>query len=232
MNDKPVLNVKPRDRAEKKANSLRRNGLLPVVLYGKDVKNASIAVNEKDFNRLFKVAGGNTIVLIKEEGKEDRNILIQDVERHPVTGRILHADFYQVKMTEKITAEVPLHFVGDSKAVREMDGSLITNRSEVEVECLPGDLPHEIEVSIEPLDDFEKSIHIKDLVVPSGVTILDDPEETVAAVEPPRSEEELAELEEVVEEVIPEEEEKVTEEEGQAVQTEEEKEGAEKKEGE
>ncbi|MEK7447724.1 MAG: 50S ribosomal protein L25, partial [Patescibacteria group bacterium] len=100
----------------------------------------------------------------------------------------------------KITASIPLNFTGDSKAVIDLSGSLITNKSEVEVECLPADLPHEIEVDISVLEDFEAVIHVKDIKVPEGVEIKDDLEETVALVEPPRSEEELAELEEPVEE--------------------------------
>lgn len=223
INIKPILNAKSREVVGKKVKRLRRNGLLPVILYGKNIDNVNLLVDEKEFNRLYKEAGGNTIVVLKREGEEDRNILIHEVERHPVSGRILHADLYQVKMTEKITAEVPLHFVGDSKAVREMDGILITNKSQVEVECLPADLPHEIEVSIEPLDDFEKSIHVSDLKLPPGVVVLDDPEETIATVEPPRSEEELAELEEPVEEALPEEKVEVKEEKA----AEEEKEGEE-----
>lgn len=206
VKEKPILNVNKREILGKKVKSLRRDGVLPAVIYGKHDDSLNISIPEREFEKLYKDAGGNTIVLIKQEGEEDKNVLIHKVDRHPVNDKIIHIDLFKINMKEKITAKVPLHFTGDSKAEREMDGSLITNKSEVEVECLPLDLPHEIEVSIEVLDDFEKAIHVKDLVAPEGVTILDEGEETVATVEPPRSEEEMAELEEPVEEEIPEEE--------------------------
>jgi large subunit ribosomal protein L25 len=105
-------------------------------------------------------------------------------------------------MKEKIHAEVPLKFIGDSVAVIEKEGSLITSKDSIEVECLPADLIPELEVDISVLDDFEKNIKISDLKLPEGIEILDDAEEIVAHVEEPRSEEELAELEEeVVEDV-------------------------------
>lgn len=202
----PVLTAQKREIVGKKVSSLRRDGLIPAVIYRKNIESINISINNAEFTKVYKNAGGNTIVLVKLEGGSDKNVLIHRVDRDGVTGYVIHADLYEVKMTEKITAKVPLVFIGDSKAVREMDGMLITNKNEVEVECLPGDLIHEIEVSIEVLDDFEKAIHVSDLRVPGGVVIMDEPEETVATVEPPRSEEEMAELEEAVEEVIPEEE--------------------------
>ncbi|PIZ00350.1 50S ribosomal protein L25 [bacterium (Candidatus Howlettbacteria) CG_4_10_14_0_8_um_filter_40_9] len=201
---KPALAAQKREITGKKVSSLRRNGLIPAVIYGKNIDSVNISMNIAEFNKIYKDAGGNTIVLVKIEGENDKNVLIHRVDKDGVSGYVIHADLYEVKMTEKITAKVPLNFTGDSKAVREMDGMLITNKNEVEVECLPGDLIHDIEVNIETLDDFEKAIHISDLKVPQGVVVLDEPEETVATVEPPRSEEEMAELEEVVEEVIPE----------------------------
>ena len=103
-------------------------------------------------------------------------------------------------MNEKLTTEIPLKFVGDSVAVIDLGGSLLTALDQVEVECLPADLPHEIEVNIDALADFESVIHVSDLVVAPNVTILTDPESVVVRVEAPRSEEELEELEEPVQE--------------------------------
>jgi large subunit ribosomal protein L25 len=99
-------------------------------------------------------------------------------------------------MDEKIKTEIPLEFVGESEAVEQLDGSLVTNRDNVEVECLPADLVSEIQVNISELKTFEDSISVKDLAIPQGIEVLTDSEEVIAVVEPPRSEEELAELEE------------------------------------
>ncbi|NIM47619.1 MAG: 50S ribosomal protein L25 [Candidatus Aenigmarchaeota archaeon] len=202
-----TLKAKKREVVGKKVKKLRKEGFLPAVLYGRDTKNENLSILKAEFEKIFKKAGLNKIVSLVIEGEGKKNVLIHEPQVDPVTNNPLHVDLYQVKMTEKITTNVPLVFIGESKAVREMDGTLVKNRDEIEVECLPTDLPSGIEVDITSLIDFESTIHIKDLKIPAGVTVLDDPEETVALVEPPRSEEELAELEEpVVEEISTEEE--------------------------
>jgi large subunit ribosomal protein L25 len=122
---------------------------------------------------------------------------VHDISIHPVKGQILHVDFYTVNMKEKLQTEIPLEFIGESAAVTEEDGTLITVKTEVNVECLPQDLVHSIQVDISSLATFDDSIRIEDIKVPAGIVILDEPEEVVASVTPPRSEEEMAELEEV-----------------------------------
>ncbi len=198
--EKIKLQAKPREIFGKKVAKLRREGLVPAVMYSKGKDSVALTIDKKLFDHIYKVSGGNTIIILEVEGDKNRNVLIKQVEKNPVTDNILHADFYQISMKEKITAMIPLRFTGDSKAVMDLGGSLITNKSEIEVECLPGDLPHEIEVDISSLEDFESVLHIKDIKVPEGVEIKDDIEETLAFVEAPRTEEEMAELEEPVEE--------------------------------
>jgi large subunit ribosomal protein L25 len=199
--DKINLKVNLRDKTGKAVRELRRNGEIPAVLYGKGKENKNLSVSLHDFEKMYRDAGTSSIVLLKIEGAGEKNVLVQDVSYDAYTAKPEHADFYEVSMTEKITTTIPLVFIGDSIAVIEMDGSLMTNKTEVEIECLPADLPHNIEVDISPLTDFEASIHVSDLNIPAGVEIKDEPEEVVANVEPPRSEEELAELEEAPEEV-------------------------------
>jgi len=205
MGDKEKLVAKERNIIGKEVKALRRDGLTPVVIYGGGRKPMALEVDTHDFNLLYRKAGGNTIVNIDIENadgtKEKKNVLIHRVEIHPVTSHILHADLLQIKMNEKITTTIPLKFVGDSIAVIEQSGSMLTPTDEVEIECFPGDLPHEIEVDITPLVDFETVLHVSDIKVPEGVEILTDPEAVVAHVEAPRSDEELEELEEAVAEV-------------------------------
>jgi len=198
--EKIKLKAEKRDILGKKVAGLRRAGLIPVVLYGKGRDNMPLTVDKKEFDRAYKLSGGSTIVQVEIPDEKTKNVLIKEVDKNPINDNIIHADLYQIKMSEKITAQVPLSFVGDSVAVIDLSGSLITNKSEVEVECLPADLPHEIEVDISVLETFESVIHLKDIQISEGVEIKDDLEETVAFVEPPRSEEEMAELEEPVEE--------------------------------
>ena len=201
MGEKEKLVAKQRTVLGKQVRSLRKNVLTPVVIYGNDRKPVALEVDTHDFMLLYRKAGGNTVVSISIENsdgtKENKNVLIHDVAIDPVSDEILHADLLQINMKEKLTTEVPLKFVGDSVAVMDLQGSLLEALSEIEVECLPSDLPREIEVDLAPLVDFESVIHVSDIVVPNGVVILTDPETTVAHVEAPRTDEELeAEAEE------------------------------------
>lgn len=190
------------NKREETAREARRNGLIPAIVYGKGLENTAITLNKVDFMRLFKEAGTSNLVELKLPEGNTVKTLIQDTQYDPLTSEIEHVDFYKVNMKEKIHAEIPLEFVGDSIAVIDKEGSLITPKDSIEVECLPGDLISELQVDISVLDDFDKDIRVSDLKVPAGIEVLDDPETVIAHVEEPRSEEEMAELEtEVVEDV-------------------------------
>lgn len=185
-----ILNAEPRDLTGKKVARLRRAGRVPVVLYGHGIKSQSLSVARGELEKVFRQAGGSSVVTIKMADGE-HNALIHQVQDDPRTGQHLHADLFQVRMDEKIKAEIPLTFEGESAAVRELDGMLVTNLNEVEVECLPGDLPSEITVSIEPLRTFEDAITVADIKVAPGVEILNEADTNVVTVQPPKSEEQL-----------------------------------------
>ncbi|MBW6431872.1 50S ribosomal protein L25 [Patescibacteria group bacterium] len=194
--EKTVLKAEKRD---KKGRAVRHHGLIPAVIYGKGKANENLSVETGNFERALKSAGTSSIIDVDVSG-DIKKALIQEVVTHPVTSKILHVDFYEVSMKEKITTSVPLKIVGESAAVIDKNGSLMTNKNEIEIECLPADLPHEIEVDISVLDDFDKAIHVSDLKISDKIEIKDDLEEMIVTAEPPRSEEELAELEEPVSE--------------------------------
>lgn len=215
------LKAKIREILGKKIKSLRSKGILPAVVYGTKAKSVPLELNYNEFEKVYKEAGESTIIKLGL-GKEEKNVLIHNVARDPVTDQFIHIDFFQVRMDKPITAEVPLVFEGVSPAVDVEKGVLVKNINKVEVEALPLNLPPEIKVDISILKNFEDSINIKDLKVSAEVKILAEPEEVVASVVPPRSEEELAELEEKPEEA--EELEKVEEGEGEEVKKEETKE--------
>ncbi len=177
-----------------KANAkLRQTGKLPAVLYGYNVATQDLEINQKDFGKVFKQAGESTLITLTVDGKS-QPVLIQEVQNHYLHGQPIHVDFYAVNMQEKLTATVPLVFVGESMAVKASGGILVKNLSEVQVECLPGDLPHQIEVDISSLNSFDDAVHIKDLKVSDKVKILGNPDEMVVNATPPRSEEELKSL--------------------------------------
>lgn len=176
---------------------LRKQGELPIILYGHATEAQPLSVPLKSFRKVYREAGQSSLVEVKIGDKTPIKALIHDVQLDPVTDEILHADLYKVNMTEKVKTEVPLKFVGEAPAVKELEGNLITQRDYVTIEALPTDLIPEIEVDVSPLQTFEDTIKVADIKakVPSTVTILDEDEEIVALVTPPRSEEELAELE-------------------------------------
>ncbi len=193
-----------RDVFGKKLTELRKNGSLPAVVYGNKKDNIAISVNAKEFNKAFSVAGYSTIMKLKvgEEGSE--NVLVHDIATDPLTSEVSHVDLYRINMSKIIRTEVPLHFIGEAPAVFQQEGTLFKNIEEIELETLPATLPSHIEVDIAILDDFTKSIHVSDLKVDEGVTILTELDQLICKVEPPRSEEEIAALDEEIGDTIPE----------------------------
>lgn len=192
--EKIQIESKARDSKTEIAEKMRKDGMIPANLYGHNVPNMHLSLSQNTFEKVLRKAGESTIIeLIDPEGKT-HNVLIQEVQKHYLTSQPIHVDFYEVKMTEKLTATVELIFDGESKAVRELGGTLVKVLTEVEVECLPADLPSQIDVDISMLKSFDDAILIKDLKVGDKVEIKADPEETVAKVQPPRDvEAELAE---------------------------------------
>ncbi|MEI6716457.1 MAG: 50S ribosomal protein L25 [Candidatus Saccharibacteria bacterium] len=201
--EKTTLSATARDIFGKKLNASRAEGHLPAIVYGQDKANEPVFLNMHEFTRTYAKAGHNTIIDLKIGQDASSNILIQDVSIDALTGDLTHADLYRVNMNQAIRTTVPLHFTGNAAAVYQQEGTLLTNIEEVEVETLPGKLPANIEVDISVLDDFEKSIHVRDLVVPEGVEVLIDGEELVCKVDPPRSEAEMEALNEDIVEEIP-----------------------------
>jgi large subunit ribosomal protein L25 len=189
------LKTKIRDITGKKVKQLRSQGLIPAVLYGHGIKPENLAVAKNDFKKIFAEAGTSSLITLETEGKAPVKVLVHEPQVNPVSDEPIHIDFYKVRMDEKIKTEIPLEFVGESEAVKQLDGSLVTNRDNIEIECLPTDLIPSIEVDISTLKTFEDQISVKDIKVPEKIEVLTDKDEVIAFVEPPRSEEELAELE-------------------------------------
>ena len=200
--EKIKLESKTRTEKGRKTNKGRRTGLVPAVVYGKGISPQSLWINGLGLSRLLKKSGESVIIDLLVDGKNGRNVLINEIQRDPVSGNFQHVDFYQVKMDEKIEAGVPLEFIGESEAVKALGGILVKNLDEVEVECLPADLPSRIDVDISMIKTFDDHIFAKDLKISEKVQIKIDPETVVALVAPPRSEEELAGLSEKVEEDV------------------------------
>jgi len=165
------LTVQKREKLGRGVKKLRREGLVPAELYGKGLENLHLSVPLKEFRKVFKEAGENTVVQVLLDGQK-HPVLIQDVSYNPVTDEMESVDLYQVRMDEKLKVGVPLEFVGVAPAVKEKNGLLVKALQEVEVEALPTDLPHHLTVDISKLADIGQSIYVKDLAVPEGVKVL------------------------------------------------------------
>lgn len=193
------LKVTKRTETGKAVEALRQNNLIPAVVYGHDVAPVSLSVNYLDFSRALKTAGESTLLELALDGEKSVNVLIHDVATHPLSGRFMHVDFYQVNMKEEIETDVPLEFIGESAAVKSLAGVLIRSLEEVKVKCLPSDLPHSLSIDLSKLATFDDAIKVKDIVLPKGVEMLDDVETVIATVAAPRTEAEMSALNEKVE---------------------------------
>lgn len=184
------IQVEPRELGNKgKVKRLRRQGRVPGVIYGPKIEPLPLQIDRKEF--VTRVAGleGSHLVRIKSASPllADKVALVKAMEFHPVTGEIVHADFYEVDLTEKILVNVPLHFVGKAEGVVR-GGILQPIVREIEVECLPMDIPEYLTVEVTPLD-IGDSVHIADLSVPEGVTAIYETNLTLVTVVPPTVEE-------------------------------------------
>ncbi|MEI6835745.1 MAG: 50S ribosomal protein L25 [Candidatus Falkowbacteria bacterium] len=165
---------------------------VPAILYGRGVASVSLKVRRGDLDKVVGLAGESNLILLEHEGGKVK-VLIKEIQRSGLNGSLLHVDFFQVNMTSKINTEIPLHFVGESKAIKEMSGSLIKDIDSLEVECLPGDLVDHIDVDISVLKEFHDEISTSDLILPKGIELASDVNRIIASVIPPRVQEAVVE---------------------------------------
>lgn len=184
------ISVDERAVSGKKTKRLRSAGIVPAVLFGKKAGSVSVQLDAKAFEALYREAGRTSIVRVSVNGGAPTSVVIKSVQRHPLTGRALHVDFFAPDLTQEMAADIPIQFRGEAPAVEATGGYLLTSLDHLKVKALPADLPHEIVVDISPLVDLEAAIHVSDLVVDEKVTVLNEPDEMVARVMPPRVEEE------------------------------------------
>ncbi len=197
-----TLNAHSRTEKGRKTQMLRAQGSVPAVVYGSETEPVSIAVDRNAFVKVYKDAGESMIVELKIDEKNPLHVLIQEMQTDPILGDVTHVDFRSVNMKEEIEADVDLEFVGEPMAVKGLGGTLVTSRDYVTVRCLPNKLIRSIQVDLTKLATFDDVIRVSDLSLPEGVTVLDDVEASIAIVEAPRSEEELAALDSAVEEDV------------------------------
>lgn len=208
---KPTLKTQPRKVFGRKVKQLRSDGILPANIYGKKIKSQAIQARTTDFEKVFEKAGESGLVELIVSGKK-KPVLIHNVQLDPVTDTAIHADFLQVNLKEKVTAQVSVELLGESPAEKESGGTVVQHIDEIEVEALPTDLPEKFEVNLTKLKEIDATIKISDLEVDKKkVEIKNDPDQIIVKVEPPMkveeealpAEEEVPEGEEVTVEEMP-----------------------------
>ena len=179
--------------AQGKANKrLRREGIVPGVVYGKGEGSTNVQVDAKTFETLYRAAGRTSVVKFRLPGHSRATSgFIKSVQRHPLSGAAIHVDYYLVNLNVEMEVEVPLAFTGEAPAVEETGGTLLHNLSSLRVKALPNDIPHEVSVDVSVLKSLDVAIHVRDLSLNRDlVQVLTDGETLVATVVPPRVEEE------------------------------------------
>jgi len=192
------LTAEKRTVIGKHVKQLRQQGWVPGVMYGHGFDSVPLRFEKRSLRHVLSKVGGSQLISINIEGnKQPEMALVRDVQRDPIRGSLLHVDFYRVRMTERLTAEVPLIVVGESPVAEAREGILLQGISSIEVECLPGDLVDAIEVDLTDLVEIDQALYVRDLAVPAGIDVLTDLDEMVARVVPLEAEE-VEEEEEVI----------------------------------
>ncbi|PIR47189.1 MAG: 50S ribosomal protein L25 [Candidatus Vogelbacteria bacterium CG10_big_fil_rev_8_21_14_0_10_45_14] len=184
------LKAEKRDARGRALRKARAEGRLPAILYGPKESAFACFVNEVDFKKAWKEVGESSVMSLVVADGNAKDVLIHEVDLHPVTGVARHVDFYAIEAGKKVEVSVEIEFAGVSPAVKSLGATLVKVLYELEISAMPKDLPHEIVVDISSLTDLESQIHAKDIKLPPGVDLVTDPEEVVAAVAEQKAEEE------------------------------------------
>ena len=208
MAEKIVLTAQKRTVKGKQVGALRRQGILPGIIYGKlgkaHIDPIMIQLNLHDASKIIKLLTGSSLVTVDVEGKE-YPVVVREVQKDIIYGTLRHVDFMAVSLTEKLQTAVPIELIGQAPAEMTMAAVVVTGISELMIECLPQDMPERIEVDATLLVDMDSAIFVRDLVLSDSVEILSDPDDLIAgvthvAVEAEPEEEEEGELAELLDE--------------------------------
>ena len=190
------LVVDPRTVTGKKVKALRRQGIIPAHLYGRGTESLALQTSTQTMISLLRTTAPNTIIDLQINGEsEPRSVVLRGVQRNRVTSELVHIDFLQISLTEKLRTDVPLVITGQAPAVGVLGGVLLQTLDRLTIEALPGDVPQQIEVDVSELETIDSSVFVRDLPVPAGVEVLADPNQVVSKVAAPRLAAEIEEEE-------------------------------------
>jgi len=177
------LKVDTREALGKKVRFLRRQGIMPVHLFGHGIESMALQCDSAELRHVMAEAGKTRLINLKiGRARKPRNVVVREIQRNPRTSELLHVDFYQVRMEEKIKVDVPIVLVGEAPALKSKTNMLVQELSTLAIECLPDKIPASVEVDLSSLEGPEEALHVRDLVLGDGVTVLDDPDHVVAKI--------------------------------------------------
>jgi large subunit ribosomal protein L25 len=184
-----VLQISPREVTGKATKRLRKSGIIPANISGHKEESQTVQVEVLAFEALKRAHGATGIITLRlSDSNRAQTALVRRVQRDPRSGKILHIDFSRVSLTERITMKVPLRFVGEAPAVKEVGGVLLHLLDTLEVECTASDIVDFIEVDISPLTEIDSMLHAEDVQLPTNFTLITDPKEGIAKVAATRAE--------------------------------------------
>ncbi|MFH2062775.1 MAG: 50S ribosomal protein L25 [bacterium] len=169
-----------REMTGNQVGALRREGKIPAVVYGHGIESMNLSLDGREFSKFYAEAGDSSLVELSIDGQKPRMVVIRAVQKDPLKCHVTHVDLHEVSMTEKMEIFVEFAFVGEAPAVKVSGGMLVKGMDGVNVRCLPNDLVHGIDVDLGQLKEIGDAIHVRDLVVPSGLEILAEPEDLIA----------------------------------------------------
>ena len=211
--DKIELKVANREVLGKKVKHLRRQGITPVHVFGHGIESLALQCDTRELEQVLSQAGQTRLITLKlAKEKKPRTVVVREFDRDWRRGQLVHVDFYQVKMEEKIRLEVPVVLVGEAPALKSKTNMLEHELGTLTVECLPAKIPNSLEVDISSLTEPDQSIRVKDVTLGEGITVLNNPELVVVKI----SLRPVEKVEEKIEEEVEEKVEEVAEEEAEA----------------
>ncbi len=188
-----MLEVQARTILGKKIKKLRKEGVLPANIYGKGIDSLSIQLPVKEFASIFKKVGETQVITIKLSGK-DIPVMVHNTQRDPLTNAFVHADFRKIDLKQKLEANVPVKFIGESEAVEQKKGDLLTLVDELTVEALPNDIPHEIEIDISILKEIDDEIRVENIKLTGNYVFVGEPEKVIVKIAEHKEEEIVPEI--------------------------------------
>jgi large subunit ribosomal protein L25 len=181
--DQIELQATTREVLGKKVRFLRRQGVIPIHLFGHNVESVALQCDAAQLQRVLAQAGKTKLIDLKlDKAKRPRNVVVREVQRDPRTGGLLHVDFYQLRMAEKVKMDVPIVLAGEAPALKAKENTLSQELNSLTIECLPKQIPASIEVDLSHLTEVGQAIRVKDLVLDEEITVLNDPEVLVVKV--------------------------------------------------